>query len=361
LLSSLFAIVLYNLSAKRFSRKHVMIFILIAFTGPDMTGNFGGFAYSLGHSVLGWPIFALILTPIIAFLTRFHFDVRHLQLLDDGPNSSSRLSWWRAYFVATASGIFHFTVDLILESKGIWNFPDEWREDAYSLLAYFNYSTPFHDYFSWVTIVITVLLFFGCFMLLQQADISGKKRRINVFLSLLSIIALTTYLITGVSGEQDLGAIVFVGGFVIVPMVLCVAAAFPEKYQVINKVYNESKAEIKLKMVSLVFLLFSTALIGTVILFSAYYPVGFVGLLEPSGTVDTILENFVPLLIGVIVLAVIFGITGLLLFKKSLIGHRLAHFFLLLTSIMIIPLVLWGLIREEEVLTFMTTARRPAQ
>lgn len=349
LLSSLFALLLYNLNSKRFTRKHAMIFVLIAFTGPDMTGNFGGFSYLLGHSVLGWPLYALILTPIIAFMTRFHFDVRHFQLIDDGSNSPTRLSWWRSYLVTTASGIFHFTVDLMVESKSIWNFPTQWRENAVTLMEYYNFSTSYYNSFSWVLIVLGVLLLFGLFKLLQQADSTGNTHRVNLWVGGITVMTFITLFITGVQGEQDLGVMVFIGGFVILPMFLCITATFPENHQPVEKNYDNTRAEFKLKIVCIVFWILTVALMLTAIIFSLYYSVGFVGLLEPGRTVDMIYENFYTLLIAVILLIILFAITGILLFKHSVMGQRLAHIFLPLTSLFVLPLILWALIREEEV------------
>ena len=56
------------------------------------------------------------MVPICTFLTRFTFDYARHQFKDEGPYAPAKLTWWQVYLVMVAGGLFHFTVDMAMET-----------------------------------------------------------------------------------------------------------------------------------------------------------------------------------------------------------------------------------------------------
>lgn len=346
-----FAILLFNMNPKTFTKKHALIFTLMCYVGPDFAHflSFSEFDHRLGHSVLGWPIYCIWMVPIFVFLTRFSVDYTTMHFKDDGWNSPTKLQWWQVYFLLVAGGLFHFAVDITMETKRLWPFPlsdptfidvlffrDEllnWAliPDAPGILAVI----PF--------LIFAVMLFFGN-QQMQKVSAGESAIKLNGIVAIGYGLLLLHYFLFGISGgENDFGAIGYFGLFFFAPFTLNLLARTPENYTPSeNRSYNTGFGERKLKIV--VGWLFLSAIIFFTAAIGAY-----TFLFELLSNIETI-SGILPLLVViVVVIGFLFVFAGILLWKRNNKGQRLAQILLAITCVIFIPLVVYGLLREDEV------------
>ncbi len=352
---TLFALLLYNTNPKRFTRKHALIFALMAYLGPDFasTQTFGYQPlYRLGHSILGWPIYAIWMVPIYTFLTRFTFDLKTLQLYDQGPNSQMKLPWWRVYLLMIAGGLFHFSVDITFENKRVWPYPlnDPFKITVEQLKENLSYTRYESDIFLFISIGLLLIMFLLFNEFMKQADQTGKKTKLNVTITTFVSIFIIYFAIVGSTGEPDLGAITYFTIFFFGPFILALFTFNPPNYTPKKNSYDDNKGELKLKIASGYFVILgSIMLIVAIILSITIDPI--VGMFLDEDVVREIVsQNLIIILVGVYAIAIfLFGIAYLLYTRKN-VGQRLASFILVCPGIIIlISLVIWGLLREKEV------------
>ena len=77
------AICLYYISNGKFTKTHAFIFFLSNYLGPDIGWVFGIGYYS--HSLLFWPLFALLVAYVYYYFTRFTIKIdgiKHIEIID---------------------------------------------------------------------------------------------------------------------------------------------------------------------------------------------------------------------------------------------------------------------------------------
>ena len=118
-----FAILLFNMNPKTFTKKHALIFTLMCYVGPDFAHflSFSEFDHRLGHSVLGWPIYCIWMVPIFVFLSRFSVDYTTMHFKDDGWNHQRNFNAV-SLFLLSRRRLFHFAVDITMETKRLCHF-----------------------------------------------------------------------------------------------------------------------------------------------------------------------------------------------------------------------------------------------
>jgi hypothetical protein len=362
-----FAVLLYNTNPKRFTRKHALIFALMSYIGPDFAHmiSFADEIHRLGHSILGWPIYALWILPFLTFLTRFTFDTKSLQLLDEGPNSPNKLPWWQVYLLMIAGGLFHFSVDITFERKRVWAFPmdNPWFTDIESFKDAMNFN---NGYPSWLAIIPGIMILAMFILYNHSMKLSDKKKDptgLNILVLLFLTGFIVFYAIVGVNGEEELGAITFFTIFYFGPFAIALLSRFPEQsiesqsketnIEQVNdsekteKEYDTTKGEFKLKIVvGYFFLLGFISIIASLI--SIFIQPTLNELIGDGLNFNNI--NFLPAIIGIVMVFGIFHlIIGMLLKQKKEIGQNLARFFLVIGFLIMIPMAIWGLLREKEV------------
>jgi hypothetical protein len=336
-----FAILLFNMNPKTFTKKHALIFTLMCYTGPDFAHflSFSEFDHRLGHSVLGWPIYCLWMVPIFTFLTRFSVDYATKHLKDDGWNAPTRLRWWQVYFLMVAGGLFHFAVDITMETKRLWPFP--LSDPTFIDVLFFR-----DDLLNWALIenppsIITIvpyiiliaMLYIGNYQM-QQVSSGAANTKLNLLVGTGYGLFLLYYFLFGISGgENDFGAIGYFGLFFFAPFTFILLTRSPENLTPgQNKTYNAELGNQKLQFV-IGWLFFSGAIFSTAVI-GAY----------------TFLHDILPLLVGIVaVFGVLFFMAGILLLKRKNAGQRLSQILLGLSGVLIIPLVIYGILREREV------------
>jgi hypothetical protein len=288
--------------------------------------------------------------PIFVFLTRFSVDYTTKHLKDDGWNSPTRLTWWQVYFLMVAGGLFHFAVDITMETKRFWPFP--LSDPVFIDVLFFRERLPEWalipnewDYLAVVPFAILLcMLYFGN-RHMQQIAAGVQKTRLNVLVGVCYGLFLLFYTLFGLpSGENDFGAIAYFGLFFFAPFTLNLLARFPENQTPLTtKTYHTEFGPRKVKIVIgwLFFcgILFGTAAIGAYTFLSALL----------SG-IEEISRYMLPIVLAVAFFSGLFFLSAILLQRKNVRGMRIAQILLMLSGVFIIPLVIYGLLREQEVL-----------
>lgn len=401
----IFATLLYNADPKRYSKKHAIIFAVMCMLGPDYTHaiSFSNFDHRLGHSILGWPIYCLYLVPIFVFITRFTADFKIRNLTDEGHDSKNILSWVQVYFLLVAGGIFHFSVDIVMETKRFWPLPLDdpvflnvlfFREDItdWSLLQidssfmtivfyllmgvlffFFMKGLRYREEFNnnsylnkTVGLIVAIymvlfvlfgnfssendfgaLAFFGLFFFIpfalnllscQQPQEASKNKKnsknSNIFIGLGISATIFLIIITILEGDEIFGNIV-----VILRMLVCTFSIKLIDYQT----YDDSKAELKLKICT-----FGVFIMGLILVLLPIIAVIF--FYEEILLIEFVGENIVWMAIVLVLFGIFFAICANLLRKRKILAQKLLLIPLLLTGIVYIPLMIWLILREKEVL-----------
>ncbi len=344
---------LFNANSERFTRKHAIIFAVMSYLGPDiaLVLNFNEASQQLGHSILGWPIYCIWLVPIYVFLTRFRFDFKKIDLVDEGHQSPKKLQWWQVYLLMVAGGLFHFTADVTFERKRVWSFPldNPWRIDIHTFLEdlYIPGESPAHFllYLSLGTLAFMFLFIYG----LQKAEQEETNRKLNLIVIFgILIYTLIVYIFgaTIISDEPDLGTMVYFTVFFLGPLALAQLSFNRPELSKEPGEYDASKGELKLKLavgwlVFLGILAITVAFVGLNIYDSIYAMIG--------ENYRFILANKWLWFVLLLIIGVLSFLSALLSLKKNSLGPQIAKFLLMLTSISMLSLVFWGLLRENEV------------
>ena len=107
---------LYYISNGKFTKTHVFIFFLCNYLGPDVGWVLGIGHYT--HSLVFWPLFALILAYFYYYFTRFtiKFDgIKSIEIID---LEGHKLHYFSTYMVVLAAGILHNYLDGIMNKGG---------------------------------------------------------------------------------------------------------------------------------------------------------------------------------------------------------------------------------------------------
>jgi hypothetical protein len=117
LLGGVIGMCLYYISSGKFSKTHVFVLFLNNYFGPDIGWALGPIG-QYTHTLLGWALFAFVVTIFYHYFTRFTIKIdgiRDIELIDyDRP----RLSYLNTYYLVLAGGILHNYLDSTMNYGG---------------------------------------------------------------------------------------------------------------------------------------------------------------------------------------------------------------------------------------------------
>lgn len=217
---------LYYISEGRFSKTHCFTLFLNSYLGPDVGWVIGIGRYS--HSLLFWPIFAFFLAYVYHYFTRFTIKIdgiRNIELID---LERYKLQYFNTFLLVLAAGIMHIYLDGVVNKGGKFSVIPEiipvyeglvWTYEDFFL---FGVEGVFPLY-TLVSMFIGVSLIFGfIFLFVWFLKNNSKKTALIVFIYIVVFI-IFFYLVGSIATmfHLDGGALIFVGIFWVIPLMLC--------------------------------------------------------------------------------------------------------------------------------------------
>jgi len=249
-------------------------------------------------------------------------------------------------------GLFHFSVDITFENKRLWPFPlnDPYRLSIEMLKENLDYTNYHSGAFLLVSILILIAMFVSFNQLMKKADQTGDRTKLNVVMGGFLLVFIAFFVVVGSTGEPDLGALVYFSVFYFTPFALALFSFHPLNYEPQPKEYDDSKGKVKLKIAIGYFVLLGLLLLSVAVVLSIdIEPI--VSLFLDEDVVREIITDHFSIIVAAVYAASVFIFwIAYLLWKKKSLGQRLASFVLVVPGIIIlISLVVWGLLREKEV------------
>ncbi|MHA1679493.1 MAG: hypothetical protein ACTSUE_00700 [Promethearchaeota archaeon] len=224
LLGGMVGYALYIISDKKFSKYHVMIFVLANYPGPDI-----GWVLGIGyftHAYAGFFLFASILAFIYAYFTRFSPDFKNRELVDGGYN---RVPYASAFLITSAGGLMHIYLDGVMNHQGVFHlFPalGSLDEFVFSINDFFNFwydpqvtGAPVFALIAGMAFVMGFIVFF--LYLLKNMD-SRFALKVGAFMGAFMVLYFIFGNFTTLHAEG--GAILYVTLFWVTPFGLCALA-----------------------------------------------------------------------------------------------------------------------------------------
>jgi len=294
IMGGIIGICLYYISDRKFSKTHVFILFLGNYVGPDVGWVLGIGRFS--HSLLFWPLFAMGLAYVYHYFTRFtiRFDgIKDVEIID---LEYYKLKYINTYFLVLAGGIMHLYLDSIMNKQGefriIPQLPFNYEEYTWKLADFvnFGYEGAIQIYFL-ISIAVGISLIFGfVFIFIWFLKKNSKTAGLIVFLYVIMFL-IFFYLAGSISTmfHPDGGAIIYVGIFWGIPIILCVLStkdfSIPkeEKKEKLNiSVISAEKGKIKLAII-IIWLLF----MGTIMIILSIY-----GIIYHKEILERIFSNY---------------------------------------------------------------------
>ena len=234
-LGGVIALCFYYISNGRFTKTHAFIFFLSNYLGPDV-----GWVLGIGrftHSLLFWPLFAVILAYLYHYFTRFTIKIDSFKNVEIIDLEGHKLHYFNTYLLVLAAGILHLYLDGILNKKG------EFRIIPQLPLNYEGLYWTLNDFFIFgeegvlqihflISIFIGVSLIFGfVFVYVLFLKKNSKKTAIIVCTYIVAFVIffyLAGSIIT--TFHPDGGAIIYVSIFWALPLILCVLSTREFKF-----------------------------------------------------------------------------------------------------------------------------------
>jgi len=256
-LGALLGICLYYISDGKFTKTHVLILFFNNYYGPD-----AGYLCGLGtytHTLMFWPIFALILTVIYHYFTKFTIKINGIKNIEIIELDEYKLSYLNTYFLVLAGGIMHIYLDGILNAAGVLMIipPVGNYEGLYPMLEdlVIFWQEGALDISRPISLFVGISFIFGFVLVYIYFLTTISKRNLDkkVLIPILYIIAfiiffyLAGWICTGV--HPDAGAIIYVCLYWGAPLILCVLST--KEFQFLKgekkvRVKSKEKAEIDL-------------------------------------------------------------------------------------------------------------------
>lgn len=214
-------------SEKKFTERMVIIVALNSFIGPDIFTML--YAFGLGdvaeatpiratvHSVFGWPLWCLI----IMVLWYYAINIRSTE--------QTKLSLKSTLLLLIAAGELHFFMDTIDAGINLFGFGDSRLiitfEDLFMIDTNFQ-TGPLSSVFPWFSMgeMFMVGLFF--MVLLTYSLFRWEIKYTWLIAGLFLFIIISLYFLLGADilggTEHDMGAIIYFGGLLILPLGLMV-------------------------------------------------------------------------------------------------------------------------------------------
>ena len=128
LLGAVVGISLFYISDGKFSKTHAFILMLNNYFGPD-----AGYLVGLGdytHSYLFWPLFAVVLTFIYHYFTKFALNLNGIKDIELTELDEHKLTFLNTFFVVLAGGFMHCYLDGMMNWKGVFMLSPEIGSNA---------------------------------------------------------------------------------------------------------------------------------------------------------------------------------------------------------------------------------------
>ena len=229
------AICLYYISDGKFTKTHAFIFFLSNYLGPDIGWVFGIGRFT--HSLVFWPLFAVIVAYIYYYFTRFTIKIDGIKNVEIIDLEGHKLHYFNTYLLVLSAGILHNYLDGIMNKKGTFRIIPQLPlndEGLYWTLNDFatfgeNGILQIHFLFS---IFIGVILIFGfVFIFVWFLKKNSKKSAIIVCIYIVAFV-IFFYLAGSIITmfHPDAGAIIYVSIFWLLPLVLCVLSTKEFKF-----------------------------------------------------------------------------------------------------------------------------------
>lgn len=234
-LGGVIALCFYYISNGKFTKTHAFIFFLCNYLGPDV-----GWVLGIGrftHSLLFWPIFAVILGYLYHYFTRFTIRIDSIKNVEIIDLEGHKLHYFNTYLLVLAAGILHLYLDGILNKGG------EFRIIPQLPLNYEGLYWTLNDFFIFgeegvlqihflISIFIGVTLIFGfVFVFVWFLKKNSKKNAIIVCIYIVAFVIffyLAGSIIT--TFHPDGGAIIYISIFWALPLIFCVLSTREFKF-----------------------------------------------------------------------------------------------------------------------------------
>jgi len=226
-LGGVIALCFYYISDGKFTKTHAFIFFLSNYLGPDV-----GWVLGIGHfthSLLFWPLFAVVLAFIYHYFTRFTIKIDGIKNIEIIDLEGHKLHFLNTYLLVLAAGILHNYLDGIMNKEGTFRIipqlPLNNEELSWTLgdLIKFGEEGVLQINFL-IAISIGVTLIFGfIFVFIWFLKKNSKTNAIIVCIYIVGFVIffyLAGSIIT--TFHPDGGAIIYVSIFWAVPLILCV-------------------------------------------------------------------------------------------------------------------------------------------
>jgi len=226
-LGGVIALCFYYISDGKFTKTHAFIFFLSNYLGPDV-----GWVLGIGHfthSLLFWPLFAVVLAFIYHYFTRFTIKIDGIKNIEIIDLEGHKLHFLNTYLLVLAAGILHNYLDGIMNKECTFRIipqlPLNNEELSWTLgdLIKFGEEGVLQINFL-IAISIGVTLIFGfIFVFIWFLKKNSKTNAIIVCIYIVGFVIffyLAGSIIT--TFHPDGGAIIYVSIFWAVPLILCV-------------------------------------------------------------------------------------------------------------------------------------------
>ena len=229
------AICLYYISNGKFTKTHAFIFFLCNYLGPDV-----GWVFGIGHithSLIFWPLFAIILSYFYHYFTRFTIKIDGIKNVELIDLEGYKLHYLNTYLLVLAAGILHLYLDGLMNKGGTFRIIPQLLSNSEELFWTLNdfivfgeegvLQIPFL-----ISMFIGVSLIFGfVFLYVIFLKKNSKKTAIIVCIYIVGFVIffyLAGSVITMV--HPDGGAIIYVCIFWASPLILCVLSTREFKF-----------------------------------------------------------------------------------------------------------------------------------
>ena len=269
---------LYYISDGKFTKTHVFILFLSNYIGPDV-----GWVLGIGrftHSLLFWPMFALVLAYVYRYFTRFAIKIDGFKDIELIELDHYKLQYINTYFLVLAGGIMHLYLDGIMNKRGefliiprlIFNS----EEYNWKLEDFVNFGkVGFLQVNFLISIIIGITLIFG-FIFIFIWFLKQNSKNIAIIAIIYIIVFLIFFYLAGsivTIFHPDGGAILYVSVFWSVPIILCVLST--KDFESIKKVKGEkiqnNVRDLRNSKIKLSFIIMFLFLFGIISLFLSIY------------------------------------------------------------------------------------------
>lgn len=274
-MGGILAICLYYISNGKFTKTHVFILFLCNYLGPDVGWVLGIGRYT--HSLLFWPLFALILAYVYHYFTRFTIKINGIKDIEIIDLENYKLQYINTYFLVLAGGIMHLYLDSIMNKKGEFRIIPQlpFNNEEYTCkledFVAFGNEGVFQIHFL-ISIIIGISLIFGFIFVFIWFLKQNSKTTAIISIIYIIIFLIFFYLVGSIATmfHPDGGAIIYVCIFWGIPIILCVLST--KDFNIIQK----EKLEIKVRDVKngkrkLSFIIISLFLWGIISLILSLY------------------------------------------------------------------------------------------